>query len=71
MEGNDGVSLGAHSVIAATDMALKVREDIDGCQMKPFWVPKSVIHDDSEVYASDTTGDLVVYAWWAEAEGYL
>jgi len=34
-----------------------------------FWVPKSVIHDDSEVYAAATDGDLVIARWWAEKEG--
>lgn len=33
------------------------------------WVPKSVIHDDSEVYAMDTDGDLIVARWFAEKEG--
>lgn len=35
------------------------------------WVPKSVIHDDSEVFDStdNATGELVVKEWWAEKEG--
>lgn len=36
---------------------------------KAFWVPKSVIHDDSEVYKTNTDGSLVVADWWAEKEG--
>jgi len=32
------------------------------------WVPKSVIHDDSEVYAKGHSGKLVVKGWWAEKE---
>ena len=37
---------------------------------KPLWVPKSVIHDDSEVWdAHNATGELAVQAWWAEKEG--
>lgn len=28
------------------------------------WFPKSVIHDDSEVYAPGDEGELVVKAWW-------
>lgn len=31
----------------------------------PFYVPKSVIHDDSEVYAKGHEGKLVVKNWWA------
>ena len=34
-----------------------------------WWVPKSVVHDDSEVYATGTDGDLVVARWFAEKEG--
>lgn len=39
------------------------------------WVPKSVIHTDSEVYEKpeDGKGDgtLIVYTWWAEKAGWL
>lgn len=33
------------------------------------WVPKSLIHDDSEVYKAGTDGKLVVARWFAEREG--
>jgi hypothetical protein len=33
------------------------------------WIPKSVIDDDSEVYAMGTNGSLVVKDWFAEKEG--
>lgn len=33
------------------------------------WVPKSLIHDDSEVYREGDAGTLVVPLWWAEKEG--
>ncbi len=36
---------------------------------KEFWVPKSQVHDDSEVYKEDTDGRLVISSWWAEKEG--
>jgi hypothetical protein len=32
------------------------------------WIPKSVIHDDSEVYKWGTEGTLVVKQWFAEQE---
>ena len=35
------------------------------------WVPKSVIHDDSEVFAADDEGTLIVFEWWAEKQGWL
>lgn len=31
-----------------------------------FWVPKSVIHDDSEVYRQGDAGTLALQEWWAE-----
>ena len=34
-------------------------------------IPKSVLHDDSEVYEADTTGELIVMRWWAQKEGLL
>jgi len=35
------------------------------------WIPKSVIHDDSEVYDAEENaeGEVVVQEWWAEKEG--
>jgi len=30
------------------------------------WIPKSVVHDDSEVWKQDDVGQLVVKMWWAE-----
>lgn len=34
-----------------------------------LWVPRSVIHDDSEVYEAGHAGTLVVQAWWALKKG--
>lgn len=34
------------------------------------WVPKSVIHDDSEVYAAGHEGELVVQAWFGRKHGW-
>lgn len=51
-----------------TDMALLV--EIDG---EEVWIPKSVIHDDSEVFddSENSTGTLIVKKWWAEKEGLI
>jgi hypothetical protein len=51
-----------------TAKALLVR--IDG---RSVWVPKSQIHDDSEVYDADNnrSGKLIVSQWWAEKEGLV
>jgi hypothetical protein len=32
------------------------------------WIPKSVIHDDSDVYKMGTSGTLIVQRWFAEKE---
>jgi len=46
-----------------TDKALLVEiEDGD------FWVPKSQIDDDSDVYEAGHTGMLITSLWWAEKE---
>lgn len=34
------------------------------------WVPKSVVHDDSEVFEEDHEGTLVLKSWFAEREGW-
>lgn len=33
------------------------------------WIPKSVIHDDSEVYQEGHEGRLVLAGWFADKEG--
>lgn len=35
------------------------------------WIPKSHIHDDSEVYEEGQEGDLVVSEWIANEKGLL
>ena len=37
---------------------------------KEFWVPKSIVHDDSEVWKLGDEGKLVVKTWWAERENW-
>lgn len=60
------------SILRATDKALLVEaEDLD----EEVWVPRSVVHDDSEVWDYDDEdargpGDLVVKEWWAEKQGW-
>jgi hypothetical protein len=36
-----------------------------------LWIPKSVIHDDSEVYEDGHEGTLIVQTWWAEEKNLL
>ena len=52
--------------IAETDKAILVQVDGENC-----WVPKGQVHDDSEVYAENHVGKLVVTAWFARKVGWL
>lgn len=55
-------------VIGGSDKALNIT--ING---KDYWVPKSVIHDDSEVFdeLDNDNGTLIVESWWAKKAGLL
>lgn len=35
-----------------------------------IWVPKSVVHDDSDIWKKGEEGVLTVKAWWASANGH-
>jgi hypothetical protein len=35
------------------------------------WIPKSAIHDDSEVWKEDQEGKLVIKDWFAEKKGWI
>jgi hypothetical protein len=48
-----------------TPNAIKVRVEGTG---KEFWVPKSVIDDESETYKDGTSGNLIVADWFAEKQ---
>lgn len=50
--------------IAETDKALLVRLGDE-----EHWVPKSVVHDDSEIFAKGDVGELVVMEWFAKKNG--
>jgi hypothetical protein len=64
---SDGVNLGPAKVVRATEKALLVLLDGE----EEAWVPKSVIHDDSEVYSEKANeGDLIVAGWWAKNNGF-
>jgi hypothetical protein len=56
-------------VIGATDKALRVKSDFFDSGVE--WIPKSQIHDDSEVYKEGTDGTLIVTAWFAEQRGWV
>lgn len=63
-DGSDTVTVKA-TALKQTAKALLVRVG-----EKEAWVPKSVIHDDSEVYeAASGEGKLIVQGWWGRKEG--
>jgi hypothetical protein len=67
----NGVSLGQGSIEHETDKAILV--DLDD-RTESLWIPKSQIHDDSEVFAgpgSAIKGNVVVTEWWAEKQGLV
>ena len=68
---DEACSLGKGKVLRQTEKAILFEpEDTDVDQ---FWVPKSVVHDDSEVWedADDKReGELIVKQWWAEKNGH-
>lgn len=61
---DDTITIEKATCTAETSKAILVAFDD-----RVLWIPKSVVHDNSEVWAQDTTGDLVVARWWAEKEG--
>ena len=64
---DEGFGLGEARVIGSTEKALRVR-----CAHGETWIPRSVVHDDSEVYdaLNNATGKLVVEQWFARKEGW-
>ena len=50
--------------VKETEKAILV--DIEGDE---YWIPKSQVDDDSEVYEEDTEGTLVISEWFANKEG--
>jgi hypothetical protein len=70
------VSLGPCRVKHTTSKALLIEQfastaDLEAKTVPPikeFWVPMSVVSEDSEVWGRNDTGDLIVHAWWAEKQ---
>lgn len=63
-------SLGQGKVVKASDKALQIELTDIG---ETRWIPRSVIHDDSEVYddGANKEGEVVVKQWWAKQEGLV
>jgi len=53
-------------VTCLKETAAAILVDISG---HSYWIPKSQISDDSEVYQIGTEGELIVSSWFCEKEG--
>ncbi len=70
MNQRDSVDLGLGRVIKSTKLALLFRLDKPVFDEHEIWVPKSGVHDDSEVWKEDQEpGKVVVKLWFARRNG--
>ena len=54
------------TVEAETDLAL-----LCIIEEKQRWIPKSVVHEDSEVSGEGDSGTVIIMRWFAEKEGLV
>lgn len=66
---NCPVNIGSGIVLRDSGKALLVA--VDDIGVEPVWIPKSVIHDDSEVWKEGQDGEVVVCEWFAEEKGWI
>lgn len=59
-----GADVGEAIVVRETPLALLVK--LVDHNNREAWVPKSAIHDDSEVYEDGTEGILILEPWLAK-----
>lgn len=59
--------IGIATSIRETDKAVLIQMPTRRKPQEQFWVPKSQIHDDSEVYKDGQTGKLIVSEWFFES----
>jgi len=57
--------------VGGTEKALRVLGVHAKDPHKHEWIPRSVIHDDSEVFDEGHEGTLVVKLWFAEKQGWV
>lgn len=72
-DGDEPVSLGEVRLAHVTEDALKVTSLEDDAQFDgDLWVPKTQVHEDSEVFEGmdGNEGELVVNKWWADKKGF-
>jgi hypothetical protein len=68
--GDAACDVGAGKVIRESDSGLALLVELEDLGDR-VWIPKSVLHDDSEVFdnADNATGKVVVKQWFAEKNG--
>lgn len=53
------------AVVHATEKAILIETD----EGEKHWIPKSMLHDDSECFEADTDGDLILVDTIADEKG--
>lgn len=71
--GEEAFVVGVGHVVGSTAKALRVKLDDGAAVSGAVWVPRSVLHDDSEIYdaMNNGRGQLVVKQWFATKEGWV
>lgn len=72
-EEDEGVSLGRVRLVAQSKDAIKVTPLDDNEELdEDIWVPKSQVHDDSDVHEdmNGDVGELIITTWWADKKGF-
>jgi hypothetical protein len=59
------VNIGEVETVRSTEKAILVSDGDED-----HWIPKAAIHEDSEVWKDDQSGDLVVHDWFARKKGW-
>ena len=65
--GDDPHEMGSVEITAETAKALLCIPE----EGEQYWIPKSVVHDDSEAWKKGDSGKLIVKKWWAEKNNYV
>lgn len=68
-EGEEPSLVGEVRVVGETPKAIRCAPKGFKASGESYWVPKSVVHDNSEVSKNGDTGKLVVKQWYADREG--
>lgn len=57
------------TIVRETDKAILVR--IGDQDDNEVWIPKSQIHDDSDIWKEGESGRLIITEWIAKQKGFL